>query len=70
MSKVVLLLAALGSDAGLQAEYSAQPEVVMDRYQLTESEKVALSSRDADQINMSVNKGEIIMYDSVIQTYK
>ena len=70
MSKVVLLLAAQGSDAGLQAEYTAQPEVVMDRYQLTDSEKLALSLQDVDQINLSVNQDDIKMIDHFISAYK
>lgn len=70
MSKVVLLLAALGADAGLEKEFAADPVAVMDRFELNHDEKLAMASGDETLVRKLDEHHEMKMVGKIIKVYK
>ena len=50
MSKLTELLHALAEEAELHDEYVANPQIVLDRYELSETEKQAMIDKDVKKL--------------------
>ena len=69
MSNLVDFLKSMGKDSNLEDEFGRDPDAVMERFGLSDDEKAAVKSGDADKVKAMCGLEDVRTTNSSVKAY-